>query len=277
MKRIIISCALLLATVSVVHPQNLDSLAFVTADWQVSEPDKGMETRTASMDIFGSKQTVSIIRYKPKRFYTRIVQTAELTPVSRTATDRGAVAAVNAGYWNVKEVVPSTYVRIDGHDCSHTEEAEAYRVNGILVIEDRKIEVFACDTSQYGKYAPVYDNILASGPVLVDDGKYFDYDPSLGSFFGRHPRSLIGRTSKGEIFMVVVDGRFEQAQGMTINELVEVCRWLGLVDAINLDGGGSSTLWSRDRGVLNHPYDNKRFDHEGERSVSSCLIALPLR
>lgn len=277
MKRLTAFCASILATVTVAFAQNPDSLAFVTADWQISEPDKGVESRTASMKIFDSKQTVSIIRYKQRRFYTRIVQTAELTPTSTTARDRKAVAAINAGYWNVEKVVPSTYVRIDGHDCSHTEDAEAYRVNGILTIDGRDIEVFACDTSQYGKYTPMYDNILASGPILVDDGKPFAYDPSLGSFFGRNPRSFIGRTEKGDVFMVVVDGRFEQAEGMTINELVEVCRWLGLVDAINLDGGGSSTLWSSDRGVLNHPYDNKRFDHEGERAVSSCLVVLPPR
>ena len=42
--------------------------------------------------------------------------------------------------------------------------------------------------------------------------------------------------------------------------------------ALNLDGGGSSTLWTAQEGVLNHPYDNRRFDHEGERGVPNCIV-----
>ena len=39
-----------------------------------------------------------------------------------------------------------------------------------------------------------------------------------------------------------------------------------------IDGGGSSTLWTAQEGVLNHPYDNRRFDHEGERGVPNCIV-----
>ena len=40
----------------------------------------------------------------------------------------------------------------------------------------------------------------------------------------------------------------------------------------DLGGGGSSTLWTAQEGVLNHPYDNRRFDHEGERGVPNCIV-----
>ena len=46
-----------------------------------------------------------------------------------------------------------------------------------------------------------------------------------------------------------------------------------MTDAINLDGGGSSTLWTDETGVINHPYDNKKWDHAGERRVPNILIA----
>ena len=52
----------------------------------------------------------------------------------------------------------------------------------------------------------------------------------------------------------------------------DIARLLGLVDALNLDGGGSSTLWTARKGVLNHPYDNHRFDHAGERAVPNCIV-----
>jgi exopolysaccharide biosynthesis protein len=46
---------------------------------------------------------------------------------------------------------------------------------------------------------------------------------------------------------------------------------IGLTDALNLDGGGSSTLWTRSAGVLNHPSDNGRFDHFGQRVVPNII------
>ena len=74
--------------------------------------------------------------------------------------------------------------------------------------------------------------------------------------------------------MIVIDGRFPgQADGASIAECSYICRILGLTDAINLDGGGSSTLWSDQTGVINYPYDNKTWDHKGERRVPDILIA----
>ena len=72
---------------------------------------------------------------------------------------------------------------------------------------------------------------------------------------------------------MVVDGRFaDKAVGASIAELAKLCKWLGMVEAMNLDGGGSSTLWSKAYGVVSHPCDNRTFDHEGSREVSSTLI-----
>ena len=83
-----------------------------------------------------------------------------------------------------------------------------------------------------------------------------------GGFWGRHPRSVVGVTRRGEAVMIVVDGRFPgQAAGMTIGELIYLVRQLGLYSALNLDGGGSSTLWCEEAGVVNRPSDNRRFDH----------------
>lgn len=277
MKRLALSILLLLA--SLCHgmaADNPDSLALVGAEWKTVKLPHGAVARTARISIFGSQQTLSLIRYRAKRLDTRIVQTRELTRTSETAIAKGAVAAINAGYWNVRKVVPSTYVRIGGCDMSRTEARELFRVNGILAIGRRGIEVFECDTTQYARYAAIYDDILASGSVLIDDGRIPDYSDRKGGFFGRHPRSAIGTDGRGEIVLLTVDGRFKgDADGMTIGELAKVCRWLGLTDAINLDGGGSCTLWCREAGILNHPYDNKRYDHDGERAVSSCIVVLP--
>lgn len=73
--------------------------------------------------------------------------------------------------------------------------------------------------------------------------------------------------------LLVIDGRFPgRAAGATIAETAYIARQLGLTEALNLDGGGSSSLWTRRLGVLNHPTDNKRFDHEGERAVPNGIV-----
>ena len=70
---------------------------------------------------------------------------------------------------------------------------------------------------------------------------------------------------------VVVDGRNTQAEGMTINEVTLLMQALGCREAMNLDGGGSSTAWVENLGVVNFPSDNKIFDHEGERGVANVI------
>ena len=77
----------------------------------------------------------------------------------------------------------------------------------------------------------------------------------------------------GNVYLVVVDGRSKgNAEGVTIEEFTKICAWLGMRDAVNLDGGGSSTMWCSDWGVVSYPCRNKKFDHAGDRKVSSCLL-----
>ena len=106
-------------------------------------------------------------------------------------------------------------------------------------------------------------------PIYENDGSRH-----FRTFYARrHPRTLLGYTADGWIYFMVVDGRFPgQGEGMSIEELQVLCESLGLYEAMNLDGGGSSTLWSAQDGVVNHPYDNQRFDHDGERVVPNVII-----
>ena len=88
----------------------------------------------------------------------------------------------------------------------------------------------------------------------------------------RHPRSVIFTKKDGTTVFLTVDGRSKgNADGMSIPELAQLVKVLGAKDAINLDGGGSTTLWTKGAGIVNYPCDNRRFDHEGERSVSNII------
>lgn len=240
------------------------------------------------VNIFNSTQTISVIRYSPKMYSTSIVQPEKLQRLAQTASDAGADFGVNAGYWDVRIDKPSTFLRLNGEQIAVTADFEKERVDGLVCIGKKNIVIDACKAGLEAKYAKKYDNVLASGPVLIDNGKSVDHEAytkgmvdnaggkAVGAFYTytqRHPRTAMGVDKRGNVCFVVVDGRLKgNAEGVTIAELTKVCEWLGMRDAINLDGGGSSTMWTSYWGVINYPCRNKKFDHAGDRRVSSCMV-----
>jgi hypothetical protein len=83
----------------------------------------------------------------------------------------------------------------------------------------------------------------------------------------RHPRTLIGTTADGTIWLATVDGRQPQLSvGMTLVELRNLAHRLDLVNALNLDGGGSTTMWVKGE-IVNSPSDAA-----GPRKVSDALL-----
>jgi len=85
----------------------------------------------------------------------------------------------------------------------------------------------------------------------------------------RHPRSMIGVDARGDIWLIAVDGRQpDHSVGMTFAELQHLAARLRLREALNLDGGGSTTLVVGDR-IVNRPSDA-----EGPRPVSDALLVL---
>jgi hypothetical protein len=85
----------------------------------------------------------------------------------------------------------------------------------------------------------------------------------------RHPRTVIGRDREGDVWLVVVDGRQpDHSVGMSLPELIAFCRRLGFVDALNLDGGGSTTM------VVKGAIVNKPSDAIGPRPVSDAIVVL---
>ena len=278
-----------------------DSLAFFNASWQITDLGKGGEARYASIPMFGSVQFVSIVSYPARAFKTSIVE-GEGMSMGETFVKKGvanhamhvsvlaeaakAKAAINGNYFNTRTFVPICYTRIGRRVFSRTVARELFRTNGVIVIKGcgHKMDIFTCDTLSYDSATRGWKEVMAAGPMLMEDGKEVLYTKeqkkTTESFYDwRHPRSLFGFTTdaKGRadrVYMIVLDGRFPgQGDGASIAECSFICRILGLTDAINLDGGGSSTLWTDRNGVINYPYDNKTWDHKGERRVPDILIA----
>ena len=117
-------------------------------------------------------------------------------------------------------------------------------------------------------------DIIGGAGLLAHNGRYLkNWRPErLQKGFAemRHPRTMIGIARDRAIWLVVVDGRQpELSAGMTLVELRELTRRLQLTDAVNLDGGGSTTMWVRGR-IVNRPSDA-----EGPRKVSDALLVFP--
>lgn len=107
------------------------------------------------------------------------------------------------------------------------------------------------------KTIPEWNNvkhIIGGGPYLVKNGQaYVDIsEQKLGSIGGRNPRSAIGYTADGNLIIVAVDGREKASIGMTLWELASFMKSIGCVNAMNLDGGGSTVLYVNGK-VVNHP------------------------
>jgi exopolysaccharide biosynthesis protein len=96
---------------------------------------------------------------------------------------------------------------------------------------------------------------IGGTPVLVRDGRPAFDDAATSFVQHQHPRTIVGWTKTGETLLVTVDGRQPvHSLGMTIPEAARMMIKLGAVDAINLDGGGSTTFVVRGQ-VLNKPSD----------------------
>ena len=87
-----------------------------------------------------------------------------------------------------------------------------------------------------------------------------------------HPRTCVATTDDNKVLLIVFDGRLDGAKGVNLYDLRTFARQMGATAALNLDGGGSSTLYIQGYGVINYTCDKGIYDHEGERAVPSVLL-----
>jgi exopolysaccharide biosynthesis protein len=103
------------------------------------------------------------------------------------------------------------------------------------------------------------DFMVGGSHVLVQNGV-----PTHLPADAWHPRSMIGMDGAGFLYMVAIEGYGENVGGMTLRELQNYATVLGLTNAINLDGGGSTAMFVK-HGIMNYPADGR------ERAVASIV------
>lgn len=113
-------------------------------------------------------------------------------------------------------------------------------------------------------------DIVTGVPQLVRSGSVditWELEKSNRAFVDtRHPRTAVARLKDGKFLFLTADGRTEQSAGLGLEDLAAYLVELGATDAINLDGGGSTTMYLNGR-IVNQPSDPG-----GERKVSDALV-----
>lgn len=279
MKRAILSLLLCIWTIGAIGATKTDSILIVKADWRVRTTQEGLTHKQAQIKgLFNSVQSINLIEIpRASKLKVYVAGNEGMKKTSQQATEKGGVAAINGTYYNMITGNSVCFYKVNKEILDTTTNGEfRTRVNGAIREVKGNIEIIDWSKEIEANYKKNKGTVLAAGPIMLENGHISDWSKCNKKFIeDRHPRSAIYIKRDGTVVLLTVDGRSESnAAGMSIPELAYLVRVLGGEDAINLDGGGSTTLWLKgapDNGVLNYPSDNKHFDHAGERSVSNIF------
>lgn len=180
------------------------------------------------------------------------IATAEMIGSKRAALatiaveNYGVIGGINGGYFSgAKPIgVLRRQGRTDNAKFWPNRSAFGWNESGEFIFIDGKIVNNIGSVHEYDEYT----EMMQAGPLLVKEGEAApnteDVDPAVLN--RRHPRTFVG-TDGSRVVWGIVDGRDNMhSVGMTIEELRTFCiKGLALTDALNLDGGGSSSIWWR--------------------------------
>lgn len=268
----------------VAFAQNIDSLTLVEAKWQkqkIAPKTKLITYHFNQKNLFSANQYIAYIEIKRKGnapVFAFGNEVKEKKTTSNFGKELQALAAINGTFFDVANGGSVDFIKMDGvvikQNVLDKNGNRARHQKAAIVVDQGKLSLKKWDNSPNWENALTEKDVMLSGPLLTFNQQDETLDTT--SFTkSRHPRSAVGIKPNGNVILLTVDGRQEESSGMSLYELTSVMRWLGCSSAINLDGGGSTTLWvsSYDgNGVVNFPSDNKKWDHEGERKVANVIL-----
>lgn len=264
--------------------QDADSLNFSKAKWSKKSIAKKTKVYTyhfSDSALFKANQYISFVEVKKHKkapgFYFGYDK-KELIKTSAFAKKYNATTVINGTFFDMKNGGSVDFLKVNDTIINVTRldknNKRNFHQEAAVVINDQQIAIKKWDGSDIWENSLSDKNVMVSGPLLILNDKTEQLD-SISFNKARHPRSAIGIRPDGSVLLLTVDGRQSQSAGMSLFELAKIMRWLGCSSAINLDGGGSTALWAKgygENGVVNHPSDNKKWDHEGERKVANVIF-----
>jgi len=228
----------------------------------------------------GEVTTMYAVRYPRRSTRARVVYFPRPERLDGWCRRNGVEEAIVAGFFLRDPYRPLGELWLDGRPVAHEPVAEPYAARRASVVIDeggvRIAERGAAPARPLG-------DLVQAGPLLVSDGQIvFDpvadregFSAGAGQFDsdisdGRYPRAALG-VSEESLVTVACDGRRSNVDGgLTLLELAQALVELGAESAINLDGGGSTTLVHRGH-LLNRPYSTQDQPAPESRAIVTAL------
>jgi hypothetical protein len=234
----------------------------------------------------GEVTTLYAVRHPRQVTRVRAVHFPQTERLDVWCRSHGVEEAIVGGFFLRDPYRPLGELWIDGVQVEHEPIAEPYAARRGSVVSDHD-GVRLAERSSAPKEP--HGDLVQAGPVLVADGRIvFDADDDREGFSagsgqfdsditsGRYPRAALGLSSES-LVAVACDGRRSNVDGgLSMLELAEVMVELGAESAINLDGGGSTTLVHRGH-LLNRPYSSQDQPAPESRNIVSALVFEPDR
>ena len=231
--------------------------------------------------------SVQALKLDPRKVKLEIGVAADRLPARETVVEiaarRKALAAVNAGFFVLADGKPAGLLKVRGELIAGTSRARGAvgfleRRGRTLLLFDRVVVDRASRAYHPSLGSPARDwaragHAVAGAGLLRLDGRdlteWADEKIAAGFDTTRHPRTLVGEDGTS-VWLVTIDGRQPTLSlGMSFQEMQGLARRLGLRSALNLDGGGSTTMVIGGE-IVNHPSDQT-----GPRPVSDAIVVLP--
>ncbi len=191
---------------------------------------------------------------------------------------------------NISEVtIPHGHLRfwkhegaILGYKSGEVKIRLSSRKDGVKAIENYKkstaINIIASAPSLIENFVNI-GSTFCDNTLTIDQVNLLDYEDKNRHQRVRHPRTAVALTDDGDLLLITVNGRFPgRAEGMNADELTRfLIKYFNPQYALNMDGGGSTTMCVKNRGqaetnVVNYPTDNGTFDHWGQRKREAHLL-----
>ena len=241
--------------------------------------NSGYPVRILEDSLFNSKQTICLLAlhqeslnnsYSIDVAYNKL----DLIKTSQIASNNDAIAAINGGFFNMDKGGSVAYFERNDSVIGKNRDPKLKWgvsdriINGAIILTKKnKLRIELANAESFYKESKKESFVLFTGPLLISNS-ILQSMPDMGFTKKRHPRTCLGIT-KDSIIFVTIDGRSKRAAGMSLYEVQRYLYDLGCIDAINLDGGGSTTMWTKNKGIVNIPSDKK-----GERPIANALIIL---
>ena len=244
-------------------------------------PEGAVYTLRRDVLADGVQTTVYVVRYPREGLRVAVEVFRQPRRLDHWCAKHGVGEAVVGGFYRRAPFRPLGEVWVDGQEVDGERfNAPFGGVRPALSSTDAGLRIARRDA------LPDHPEgqLLQAGPLLVADGRIaFDPEADAEGFSaaaeqfdsditaGRHPRAAIG-LGDDHVTVVSCDGRRSLIDGgLTMPELAEVMRGLGCDVAMNLDGGGSTTMVHRGH-LLNRPYTEQDQPAPASRPIVTALV-----